>query len=64
MPVLQKWFEFLSNSVYFDLYEKKGFLYKDKDLGLLSYLEKHGTDEIFSQGRKIYRGKHIVAYAG
>ena len=46
MPVLQKWFEYLSNSVYFDLYEKKGFLYKDKDLGLLSYLEKHGTDEI------------------
>ena len=46
MPVLQKLFEFLSNSVYFDLYEKKGFLYKNQDLSLLSYLDKHGTDEI------------------
>ena len=46
MPVLQKWFEFLSNSVYFDLYEKKGFLYKNQDLGLISYLDKYGTDEI------------------
>lgn len=47
MPVLQKWFECLSNSVYFDLYKGKGLIYRnDINLDLLSYLDKYGIDEI------------------
>lgn len=61
MPVLQKWFEFLSNSVYFDLYEKKGILYKDQDLGLMSYLDKHGTDEI-NEFFRMYNFDHQIEY--
>lgn len=43
---LQKWFEFLGNSVYLDLYSRKAIQYKDIDLSLESYLEQAGTDEI------------------
>ena len=44
--VLQKWFEFLSNSVYLDLYSKSAIQYKSIDLSLKSYLEEKGTEEI------------------
>lgn len=44
--VLQKWFQFLENSIYIDLYEKKLTQYKDIDLTLKSYIENAGTDEI------------------
>ncbi len=44
--VLQKWFEFLSNSIYVDLYTQQAFQYKSLDLSLKSYIEKDGTDEI------------------
>ena len=44
--VLQKWFQFLENSVYIDLYEKTLTQYKDIDLTLKSYIENEGTDEI------------------
>lgn len=43
---LQKWFAFLTNSVYLDLYSKEAVQYKDIDLSLKSYLEEVGTDEI------------------
>lgn len=43
---LQKWFAYMSNSVYLDLYSKEAVQYKDIDLSLKSYLEEVGTDEI------------------
>lgn len=43
---LQKWFEFLSNSVYLDLYSKTVIQYRDKDLSLKMYMEKQGVDKI------------------
>lgn len=46
--ILQKWFEFLSNSVYLDLYSKNAIQYKHIDLSLKSYLEEKGADEINS----------------
>lgn len=45
---LQKWFAFLSNSVYVDLYTRDAFQYKDIDLDLYSYIERVGVDEINS----------------
>jgi len=44
--ILQKWFEFLTNSIYFDLFARGGDIYKDIDLSLQSYLDKVGTNEI------------------
>ncbi len=46
--VLQKWFEFLSNSVYLDLYSKDVIQYKDIDLSLNSYIKENGADKINS----------------
>lgn len=43
---LQKWFSFLSNSVYLDLYSGKAIQYRGIDLSLESYLEQSGTGEI------------------
>lgn len=43
---LQKWFEFLSNSIYLDLYKNTLITYKDVDLSLINYLNNNGTDEI------------------
>lgn len=44
--VLQKWFEFLSNSVYIDLYTGDAFRYRDINVELDSYIEHVGTEEI------------------
>lgn len=43
---LQKWFAFLSNSVYVDLFSEEVTTYGNKDLSLISYLEEKGTDGI------------------
>ena len=43
---LQKWFDFLLNSVYLDLYSGDAIQYRDVDLSLKSYLEQEGTEEI------------------
>ena len=43
---LQQWFNFLSNSVYLDLYSKRIISYKNVDLLINSYLEKVGDGEI------------------
>lgn len=43
---LQKWFSFLSNSVYLDLYSREAIQYKGIELSLESYLEQSGTGEI------------------
>lgn len=40
---LQKWFQYLSNSVYIDLYEKKVIQYRDIDLSLKTYMEQDGV---------------------
>lgn len=59
--VLQKWFEFLSNSVYLDLYSKNAIQYKSMDLSLKSYLEEKGADEI-NTFFKEYNFEQIVEY--
>lgn len=41
---LQKWFEFLGNSVYMDMYSKNVIQYRDVDLSLKSYMEKDGAN--------------------
>ena len=46
--ILQKWFEFLSNSVYLDLYAERAIQYRDIDLSLKSYIEENGADRINS----------------
>ncbi len=46
--VLQKWFDFLSNSIYLDLYTQQALQYKTIDLSLKTYIEKEGTEEINS----------------
>ncbi len=40
---LQKWFQFLSNSVYLDLYTNNVIPYQDVDLSLKSYMEEDGA---------------------
>ena len=58
---LQKWFDYMSNSVYLDLYSKEAVQYKDMDLSLNSYLEEVGTDEI-NAFFKEYKFGQIVEY--
>ena len=53
-PVLQKWFEYLSNSVYFNAERKQGFppipnaisFNKNNKVTIREYLEANGVDEI------------------
>lgn len=45
---LQKWFEFLSNSIYLDLYAVRAIQYRDIDLSLKSYVKEHGANKINS----------------
>ena len=50
-PVLKKWFEFLTNSIYFNpVREVNKFVYFDankvRDISLINYLNHYGTDEI------------------
>lgn len=59
--VLQKWFEFLSNSVYVDLYSKDALQYKSVDLSLKSYLEEKGTLEI-NTFFKEYNFEQVIEY--
>ena len=44
--ILQKWFDFMSNSVYLDLYSREVTQYKDIELSLESYIEEVGPDVI------------------
>lgn len=44
--VLQKWFDFMSNSVYLDLYSREVTQYKDIELSLESYIEEVGPEAI------------------
>ncbi len=53
-PVLQKWFEYMSNSVYFNAERKQGFppisnavsFNKNNKVNIREYLEKNGVEEI------------------
>lgn len=68
-PVLAKWFEFLSNSVYFNATKTQVINYNPNfEVQLLQYLDKNGEDEInkffsyFNFGQKIeYRNHHILS---
>ncbi len=44
--ILLKWFEFLSNSVYVDLYSERAIQYRDIDLSLKLYIEEQGAEKI------------------
>ena len=56
---LQKWFDYMSNSVYLDIYSKEAVQYKDMDLSLKSYLEEVGTDEINTFFREYNFGQTV-----
>lgn len=58
---LQKWFAFLSNSVYLDLYSGNATQYKDIDLSLDSYLKQVGTEEI-NAFFKEYNFEQMIEY--
>ena len=53
-PVLQKWFEYMSNSVYFNAERKQGFppipnvvaFNKNNKVNIREYIEKNGVEEI------------------
>ena len=57
--ILQKWFEFLSNSIYLDLYTKRATKYKNIDLSLKSYIEEQGTNKINSFFEEYNFEQHI-----
>ena len=44
--ILQKWFDFLSSSIYLDLYERKIITYKDLDLSVKNYMVNGGDKKI------------------
>lgn len=44
--VLRKWFEFLRNSVYVDVYDRSIVNYKDIELWIHEYLEQNGAEKI------------------
>lgn len=44
--LLQKWFMFLSNSVYIDFFKKEFVSYKNENFYLKDYLDANGTSEI------------------
>ncbi|MBR6513681.1 MAG: AAA family ATPase [Clostridia bacterium] len=44
--ILQKWFDFLSNSIYLDLYRKTLLPYRDIDLSVKNYMENGGEQKI------------------
>ena len=44
--ILQKWFDFLSNSIYLDLYRRAIVSYKDMDFSINSFLENGGENTI------------------
>lgn len=46
--ILQKWFDYLSKSIYCDLYTRTTISYRNIDLSLFKYLEQNGVDEINS----------------
>ena len=59
---LQKWFEFLSNSVYVDLHSTTIVSYKDIDLSLKTYIEERGPSEI-NQFFEEYNFEQKIEYA-
>ena len=44
--VLKKWFAFLMNSIYIDLYQKEVSVYRDINLDLAEHLSKNGVEQI------------------
>lgn len=43
---LQNWFEYLSNSVYVDLYSREAVQYREMNLSLKPYMEENGAEKI------------------
>lgn len=61
-PVLQQWFEFLSNSIYFDLLSQKGITYRENNISLKKYLDEFGVDGI-NQFFKEYGFEQTIEYS-
>ncbi len=59
--ILQKWFDYLTKSIYCDLYTKSTITYRNIDLSIMTYLEKNGVDEI-NQFLNEYRFNQQVIY--
>lgn len=58
---LQKWFVFLSNSVYVDLYSETAIQYGNIDLSLKNYLDVNGVEEINSFFKE-YNFGQVIEY--
>lgn len=58
---LQKWFDFLSNSIYLDLYKRKLIPYRDIDLSVKSYME-NGGDKIINDFFDKYNFEQNIEY--
>ncbi len=56
---LQKWFNFLNNSVYLNVYEKRIVPYNDKNLSLSVFLEDKGADKFNDFFDKYNFGHHV-----
>ena len=60
--ILQKWFDFLSNSIYIDMYKRNAILYRDITLDIKDYLENNGADTI-NNFFKEYGFKQRIEYS-
>ncbi len=58
-PILKKWFDFLSNSVFADLYERKFHSYSNDKLLLKEYLDNNGVGEINEFFKEFNFGQQI-----
>lgn len=56
---LKKWFNFLMNSIYIDLYKQEVSVYRDVDLDLSEHLSKNGVDQINSFFKEFHFGQSV-----
>jgi len=59
--ILEHWFEFLSNSVYLDIFNTRLISYNDEDLSLSVFIEDQGA-EVFNQFFDEYNFGHRIEY--
>ncbi|MCI8472324.1 MAG: ATP-binding protein [Clostridiales bacterium] len=57
--VLKKWFNFLMNSIYIDLYKQEVSVYRDVNLDLSEHLSKNGADQINSFFKEFNFGQNV-----
>lgn len=57
--VLKKWFDFLMNSIYIDLYSQEVSVYRDINLDLAEHLNKNGVEQINSFFKEFNFGQFV-----